>query len=447
MTRRSYVLSTLVALLCGGLAVACGAKSPSGNAGTGGSVAGAGAGTLGTAGAAGVTAGTNSTAGAAGGVTAGTAGGTAGTTAGTGGVAGTAGAGGTGGAGGAPATLTCSSTTPKTGSCKAAAKGIYAMKVELDTWFMDEVNPAGQALLDPGRGKIEVYFKGEITDICEDGSDGVAQMHPCGTKLPYFLNSANCTALQIQFPDDLWDKPGVPTYTSKASTTGFNPGDTLTVARTSGLLGIDLDMGAAFPDATQTAIFTCQGGAKTGADCFPDADRDSHPGVTVTFLDDGSTVANPIYTCPLGPFTFRPAPLSVGGGVIMAGNLVASRAYTGLQTALGGSGKIASDCNSGVGPATAAKDLPSRVWDCLHKDNSACSTADAQFLDKNTPRFHVMQVGDVPPSTWKHQLAASDAKLDRNASVGPRSAVVRLGDLGAAVSCADIRNTTFPAFQ
>lgn len=347
-----------------------------------------------------------------------------------------------GGAAGAPPGATpgfamCGGA-PKTGECKPKVPGIYAIKTEVDVWYMDEINTA-QPLFDPGRSKLTIYFRGTLSDVCEDGSGGKALMHPCGTRLPPLYVDANGGVIQIEFPDALWDKMDIPDYQTMGSTTGFGAGDTLKISKTVGLLGIDLMApDAAWPKFDKTTSFPCTKGM--GMACFPDMDNDGKPGVTVTIKTDGTPPAAP-YMNPLGPWRYVPAPTSVTAALIDDG---ATSVYIGLRTRLGGSGKIAADCASGVGSAEA-EDFESRAINCVTKAGAECAPAEAEFVDQNNPIFHVLQVGQMPPATWKHPRTDADATLDRSPSKGPQSAVVRLDEVAGTKTCADVRAAMFPA--
>jgi hypothetical protein len=390
-----------------------------------------------------MTTGTSGTGAAAGtGARAGT-GATAGTgAAGTGTV--TAGTGAGGMSGGTAGTGTSSTAgfamcggAPKMGECKAKAPGIYAMKTEVDVWYQDEINP--QPIFDPGRSKITIYFRGTLSDVCEDGSGGKGLMHPCGTRLPPLYADINGGVIQIEFPDELWEKPGIPDYVAMGSTTGFGVGDTLKISKTVGLVGIDLmTPDAAFPTYMQTTTFACKDG--TGMKCFPDMDGDGNPGITVTIKNSG-TPPPAKYTNLLTDWHYIPAPTDLGAGLLGTG---ATKVYIGLRTQLGGSGKIGADCASGSGVAEA-ENFESRTIDCVMDDGTKCPPDGANFVDQNVPVFHVLQVGQTPPASWKHARAEADATLDRTPSKGPQSSVVRLGDLGGAATCANVRDAMYPA--
>jgi hypothetical protein len=437
-------LGSLVALLAAcddgamtspqAVAGAGGATAGTGAAGTATTTPQAGTGTAtGTAGTG--TSGTGvSTAGRAGTGTAGTGTATAGT--GTAGM-GAAGAAGMPAPGSTPGFAMCGGAA-KTGECKPKAPGIYAMKTEVDVWFQDEINTS-QPLFDAGRGKITIYFRGTLSDVCEDGSGGKALMHPCGTRLPPLYADANGGVIQIEFPDELWEKPGIPDYVSTGSTTGFAAGDTLKISKTTGLVGVDLmDANAAWPTYMQTTTFACKAGV--GEACFTDMDGDNNPGITVTIKTSG-TPPNPPYTSLIS-WHYIPAPTDINAAIFGSG---ANKVFIGLRTRLGGSGKIGADCASGAGVAEA-ENFESRTIDCVMDDGSPCTAAGAGFVDQNVPVFHVLQAGESPPATWKHTRADADSMLDRTASKGPLSSVVRLSDLGGTVACGDVRAAMYPAF-
>jgi hypothetical protein len=324
----------------------------------------------------------------------------------------------------------------KDGPCKATATGIYAMRLSLYVWWLDEINTTAP-LFDPGRGTLTIYLKGEISDICQDGSGGKGVMRSCGTRLPPLFADVNGGVIQILFADDLWEKPGIPTFTTGGHTSGFNPMDILTIDKVTSLIGISLtDTNATWPSYMETPTLKCPAGM--GDKCFPDQDGDGHPGVTVSIQSDG-TVPQPVYPRS-GGWHFIPAPTDLGAGLLGTG---ATSVYIGLRTKLGGAGAISADCKSGSGAADA-EDFQSRTFDCVMKDGSKCTSAGASFVDQNVPVFHVLKKGDVPPTKWKHARSDADAKLDRSMSKGPLSTVVRLGDLNASIMCADIRAAVFP---
>jgi hypothetical protein len=327
----------------------------------------------------------------------------------------------------------------KDGMCKAKAPGIYAMKVDIDVYFRDENN--NPTLFDPGRGLITVYLKGDLTDVCEDGTGGVGTIQTCGDVIPPLYVDANCRVIQIVFPDDMWEKPMMPKIMTTGMTTGFNPDDVLSFAKAAGIYGIDIDATTKWPTYMETPTFMCKGGK--GDKCFPDHDGDGNPGITVKLKQDGSPGTSP-YECGLSgtQWTYVAAPVDLGQAVLMPDD-GAVETYIGLRTAIAGGGKIGADCMSGVG-AAEADGFESRLYDCKLKNGMKCSVANANFVDKNLPNFHVLKAGEVPPAEWKHPRSEADAKLDRTPSKGPRGAIVRIADTGAAVTCDQVRKAVFP---
>jgi hypothetical protein len=405
-------------------------------------------------------------AGSGAGANAGTTGGTAGADVGTAGV-GTAGTGLPSGVamdqdagmlvgsiGGTPEmpTVMCASTETKAGLCRPVAEGIYVIESDLDVWWKDEVNNPDQPLMDPGRGHIVIKFMATISNVCDDGSAGLTELRTCGATLPPFYVDSVCKVIQIEFPEAMWDSPEMPTYITRANVTGFDPGEILRVATVTGLLGINLSaIDAVWPTYQETATFAC--GGLVGKDCFPDQDMDGRPGVTV-HMNPGGTITNAPYACGSGSAWKQSAsPLSIGNAAF---NLPgATRAHIGLRMALGGEGKIGDDCARGVGIGTSSADIPSRVYSCVVENGSDCDAAEAEFVDQNVPSFHLLQSGQTPPAapTWQHVRENPVAPfvpkvtLDRSASVGPRTRMLRIADLGQPVNCAQIRDAALPPFE
>jgi hypothetical protein len=361
------------------------------------------------------------------------------------------GVGGDGGAGGQPSgDVMCSAEPDKTGSCKESAEGIYAIKSELDVWWGgQEGDLAG--LVSDGRGKLTIFLHGQIEEICENGSDGRGVIKACGTDIPPFFMDLLCEAYKIEIPNEAWDSPNMPTFLTKGNTTGFEPGDTLTLLAATGLVGIDLnDPNQSWPSADQTGSIACAAG--TGQACFPDHDNDGKAGITVHMRDDEATAASGCGLFGTDPYIYKAPPVNFDPGAVL--NAPVARAdlvYVGNRVRLGGAGEIASDCASGVGIAEA-EFFDSRAIGCQQKEgtvdgfgatpaaaNQDCSAAQAEFLDANIPIWNVLQTGETPPS---HITIT-----DRSASPGARSALVRLGNLGDNITCADVRNAPFPAFD
>jgi len=68
--------------------------------------------------------------------------------------------------------------------------------------------------------------------------------------------------------------------------------------------------------------------------------------------------------------------------------------------------------------------------------NDVCTSAEASFMDANLPIYNILAVGKKPDSKL--------TLLDTSASQGPLVSIVRLGDVGASLGCADARDATYP---
>lgn len=443
ISRQLRMLGTLL----GVLAIAgCGAApADTSSAGTG-AIVGAGAGgaagtmvttTAGVSGASGIGGASGTTAGSGGTSVpaAGMSAGAAGDVSGAAGVSSTAGTGGE---------LMCGDGAPKEGMCKDKAAGIYAIKVEIDVWWKDNgAGLLGLQLVDPGRDKITIYLKGELTDVCPDGTGGLGTISGCGTVLPPFRSDANCDSFDISFPNELWDQLTMPKFVTTGSTTGFNPGDILTLNEATGMIGISLDdTEGAWPTYQQTGTITCPEGMADG--CFPDHDGDGHPGITVQMGRIGQTDTAAGMCGGLGlPFIFRGAPLDGGPAALVDDGVKANTIYIGLRVRLGGAGAIGADCNSGVGDSTADF-LDSRVIGCVQSDGMNCPFAAQGFVDSVAPVYHILNIGEAPPADLLRPQTQGGGPLDQTPSIGPRSALVRIGDLGQSFACDAIRNAPFP---
>lgn len=458
--KKSLILGTLV---CATALAGCGGGDDGGGSGASAINPQAGAG-----------GGTNPAAGAGGTNPAAGTGGTAGmisTTAGNGGmtggvgVSGNGGLGGGDGGGGGGEPLMCSGGADiRTGSmCADAAEGWFAIKTKIDVWWQ------GTPVRDPGRGDIEVYLLGKLEDVCDDGSNGRGTIKACGTVLPPFTSDVACDAFQIQFPNEIWESPMMPRYTTTGSTTAFEPGGILTLNSALGLVGIDLmdatqDQPSGFPTAAQTGTFACEAG--TGVQCFPDHDNDGKPGITIQLRNDAATYVGPYQNgkCTAAggtDYKYRGSPTfsDIGAGGGAGGGIRAIKVRIGLRTRLGGAGAIGADCMSGVGDSQADY-LDSRAWECevdpatlppgdarMGGSDFACTTAEAQFVDENVPAYRVLAKGampgdSMPPLGWV--LAGRD--IPKTASAGPRSALVRLGSLSdPEPSCEAVRTAAYPA--
>ena len=328
----------------------------------------------------------------------------------------------------------CKTKDVKDGTCKGMTSGVYALKTDIDVWWQDKRNQ-----VDSGRGKITVYMRADVSEPCEDGSNAKTVIKPCGTTLPAFSVPLICGAFQIEFPDELWDKPSMPSYTTTSSVSGFNAGDLLSVAPITTLLGMDIaDPEGAWPLPAETGTFPCKAGK--GTDCFKDDDGDKQPGITIRMGKLGQEYSPD--GCAGGkPIVYMGAPVDVTGALDPK-SVRAEILYIGLRTRLGGSGEVSADCSAGVGDSSA-ENLDSRVIDCRLQTDEKCTVAQATYVDESAPAWNILKKGDKPPADV---LMMSDMKpIDQTVSKGARSSMVRLGDSGGSFDCAAVRAADFAA--
>jgi hypothetical protein len=312
------------------------------------------------------------------------------------------------------------------GTCSGMLAGIYVIQAELDVWWGGSESAA--TAFDPGRGKITWLSRAALSERCHDGTAAMV-MHPCALQLPPLYADASGSVLQLVASDALWEQPDIPSTDASvsvgAAAVSFGP-------RTS-LLGIALAQpDAPWPSFAETPFVSCGDGMQ-GSACFPDHDRDGHPGITLHAERHG-IAPEPGYT--------RPSGWQYGGAPIDPAQLFprdgAHTLFLGLRTTLGGSYPSDARCNGGAGTATAAE-VSLRVLDCARQDGTACTASEATYVDQSMPAFHVLTAGSTPPGAWKHPRAAADAQLDRSPSRGTQLTVLRLGDLEDSLTCADIR--------
>jgi hypothetical protein len=218
----------------------------------------------------------------------------------------------------------------------------------------------------------------------------------------------------------------------------------LTLDALTALLGISLDNPEApWPTPQQTPTVGCPEGM--GMSCFPDIDEDDLPGLTIELHHEGSAPSPGGGTCPNG-FAYRGAPLSASPAAIFGGVRRTDRMFLGTRTKLGGSGKIADDCNSGIG-AGIAEFVQSRAWGCYVQEGTFnfgttgpagpdefCEAPEAAFVDENLPIYQILNAGQAPDPVLK---------VDQAPSEGSQFSLVRLGALGDRVGCTDVRNAPY----
>jgi len=318
----------------------------------------------------------------------------------------------------------CATTEVKAGACKAAASGVFAVKIELDVWWKTD-------LLNPGRGTIVNYLRAELEDVCEDGSSARVSLGMCGIEMPLFRSEIACSAFQLDFSNVDWDGALMPTFHTVGRASGFEPGDSLLTHPTTGLLGIDLDA-ISGPWPTNLRPPSCNNG-QTGGVCFPDHDADGQPGITATLTRLGELDAAGGECAEGIPYTYAGLPLDPSASALQPGSPRAETLALGLRTRIGTDGAISSDCQRGVGDAMAGT-LDSFIFDCWAGDGTPCLASQAAFIQDSSPQWHVLIKGEVPPVL---------EGVDPTPSTGSRALLVRMGDAGEVFDCADVRAVSF----
>jgi hypothetical protein len=357
--------------------------------------------------------------------------------------------------GGGPVMCTTENDIRSGKPCENAASGVFAIKSVIDVWWQDD---APLPIVDPGRGKITVYLKGTLTDVCADGSSGCGEMMGCGVVLPDFASWVNCNAYAITFPDDLWDKPTMPKFYTTGSVDMFEPGGLLQIAKATGLVGFEMQNA---DDATWPLSInevSCDSSVAMGNDpikCFPDHDGDGLPGVSIVMGKIGTNYRDT--GCGFGdtPVKFQGAPLDALTTGLCDPSMDPSceRAVDlsiGVRTRLGGGGLIDS-CDTATGAAKGKGDsdadyVDSRVAGCVTNKGTTCDVAAVEFVDSAAPNYNILDKGAAPPATIMQSACecpggcgGAACPLDQTPSVGGRSAVVRLGDAGMNFDCAAVR--------
>jgi hypothetical protein len=195
--------------------------------------------------------------------------------------------------------------------------------------------------------------------------------------------------------------------------------------------------------------------------CFPDHDDDKAPGVRVELTTSGMVMnmgigmggwmwmggtAGDGATCR-NQYSYRGAPLSASPTAILNGVRRTDRLQLGVRTRLGGSMRWSKDCGHAEG-SVLAEYVNSRAAGCLVQRgtynlgdqrvagaNDACASNEAKFVDENLPEYMLLAAGQTPD--------ASLDLADRMPSRGPEVRAVRVGDVDAAVSCADVRDAKY----
>ena len=297
-------------------------------------------------------------------------------------------------------------------------------------------------ITDDGRGPILVHLLVRVEGV--DANRNLrGTINPCGVTLPPFYSTTLCESYNPIFPAAMWEESTMPEFPLLGRYSCYEPGCTLTLDAQTTLIGVQLqNPEAPWPMPSETGRLECPLGR--GKQCFPDHDSNELPGISVELNTMGKPAAG--VGC-MGNYSYQAAPLNADPTVIFKQVRRAETVLIGVRTKLGGSGKIAGDCNTAIGSGLA-EFFQSRAYGCVVKQGSAnlggqpaganegCDSNEAQFMDENLPIYHVLGPGETPASNLK--------VTDTSPSTGPQFALVRLGKLSDSVTCEDVRAAPYP---
>ena len=326
------------------------------------------------------------------------------------------------------------SSVPIDTSVDCERTGVYAVRAEIDVYWGGRSGGLVE-LTDNGRGKLNNILRVNIAAV-GSGLDFVGNAKLCGIDLPTFYSTTLCEAYKPEFPGGLFDASSMPTIAMSGQYQCLHPGCVLQFNATAGLFGIDLPTpDAPWPAPGTLKDLSCSLGA--GLNCYPDDDSDAQPGIGVKLR----TMGMPGVACGTGgDFKYMAAPLNANPGAIFGGVVRTDRVMLGVRSALGGSSVFDHDCKRAEGKGSA-KFLESRAAGCMRQSGTAdpfslpagpndeCNADEATFMDQNMPIYLILEQGQTPTFAVK----------DMSPSVGTSFTVVRLGDLGDDVSCAQVR--------
>lgn len=335
--------------------------------------------------------------GGSGGTTGGTVAGTPAVGGTTGGAAGTPAAGGT--TGGTAGTTPVGGTTGGTMVAGMGAAGMDIMNVGMGCDQQMMASSAGHVIVQvmwdatlgvaAGMTTMHLWNRADLTFADDGTATGV--VHPCGSQPPEFqkMGLAGMNKVKIEFPEDTFDKPGIPTGMAAGMLTPPTGSDNpfaigaMIMMQPVGLaIGIDLADPINDPWITKGMGSTAMGA---------DHDGDGAEGITAIPLMDATHDQPPISVAAALP------PL---GGTMPAGPF-ADKLYLALRLVVQLMG-VRDTCMSAKGTADVMK-LDTRVIGCHRTDGMECMAVDSDFIDSQQADIKVMsatyEMKAVTPTT------------------------------------------------
>jgi hypothetical protein len=255
--------------------------------------------------------------------------------------------------------------------------------------------------LSAGMATMHLWNRADLT-FNDDGT-ATGMVTPCGSQPPEFqkMGLAGMNKVKIEFPEDTFDKPGIPKGVAAGMLTppagSDNPfaiGAMIAMEPVGLAIGIDLADPINDPWITKG-----MGSTATGAD----HDGDGSEGITAVPLMAAGYDQPPISTVAALP------PL---GGTMPAGPF-ADKLYLALRLVVQLMG-VRDTCMSAKGTANVMK-LDTRVIGCHRTDGMECMAVDSDFIDSQQADMKVV------------------------------SATYEMKGVEPTTTCAEIRNTVLPA--
>jgi hypothetical protein len=323
--------------------------------------------------------------------------------------------------------------------------GVFGGRITVDTYWGGRSLPGLElvAMVDPGRAPIVLHILYTIDTVESDGTIH-ATAKTCNIELPPFYSSLVCESYLPEFPLQAWDSSANPTFDITGRVSCTNPGCAIHTDTIPAQVGIELnDPSGTWPTASETESVLCSQG--TGIACFPDHDGDGYEGVTAVLRTEGD--ARTDCKTPTAAYSYRAAPLSTDWRIISEDPVPRTdRIHLGTRAMVGGDPIIGNDCNArGL---AVAEGFESRAISCFLQpgmptgngdvagENTPCRSDQREFIDSNLPLYRCMKAGDVP----NPDLTSIE---DQSPSNGPQISLIRLGDLGANITCDDVRNAPY----
>jgi hypothetical protein len=262
----------------------------------------------------------------------------------------------------------CGRTCPANGGtavCNAGVcdticdwSGTYALKMSVTG------NWPNATYIKSGSGTFQFWMKLQGT---HSGNNIAATLTECGRFVPDFAATMVSETYNYGYPNTLFDGNFLPSSSTNITLGSSSPGATFALPAVATQMGVNMadPINGAWPNAA----------SGIAAGIRVDMDADGKPGVTAVYSNAGSLEYPRTSTSFIATRSDQP--------------YVASRVAFSLNGTL-------SSCTQSTGSGTFTH-IDTRIFACRESGGSACSTAEANFLDSNC-------VGYTMPSTATYTL-------------------------------------------